>query len=750
MMKRLLLLFLCTSIYVGATAQSFWFDIEEARIEKVGERQIVPAQYRTVRCVITDLRNQLASVSVQSSSAVLLDLPMPDGTQQRFRVWESPVMQPRLAARYAHIKTYAGQGVDDPTATVRFDITDFGFHAMMIGQAGTVYIDPYTSQNTLDYICYTRQAFYENNKKRFEEQAPLGEVNDTPRPPDQMNMPGSSPMGGTLRTPHDGQLRTYRLAMATTGEYSAYFQGTASNTNVMSAVVSAINRVNQVYERDVAVHLNLVDNTDTLFFYDSATDPYNNNNGAVMLGQNQTTVTSRIGSANYDIGHVFSTGGGGIAQLKAPCNNSIKAMGVTGLPQPVGDPFYIDFVAHEMGHQFGANHTFNGNQGSCQGNGSSSTAYEPGSGTTIMGYAGICYDDDIASHSDDYFHLASLEEITNNIITSTGNTCPEKTPTNNNVPVVTVGTGGFTIPKSTPFMLTGSATDSDGDMLSYCWEEYDKGSFGSPTSPTGTAPLFRSIRPTASSTRFLPDLSAIITGNLPKGIVLPTYTRPLKFRLIARDNKIEGGSYSYAQIDFGATADAGPFVVTYPNVVETWETGTTKTITWDVANTNLAPVNCQKVHIILSKNGGFNFSDTLAMDVPNTGSADVVIPADAITNTGKIIVAAADNIFFDMSDVKVKIQQGTSTTQDVSMEQLIKITPNPADNLIMLDLGQVVDYNFHISLLNVHGQVISTQFLKAYTSDKLTMDVQTLPAGVYFVQFQTGRSVATKRVLVQH
>jgi hypothetical protein len=183
MMKRLLLLFLCTSIYVGATAQSFWFDIEEARIEKVGERQIVPAQYRTVRCVITDLRNQLASVSVQSSSAVLLDLPMPDGTQQRFRVWESPVMQPRLAARYAHIKTYAGQGVDDPTATVRFDITDFGFHAMMIGQAGTVYIDPYTSQNTLDYICYTRQAFYENNKKRFEEQAPLGEVNDTPRPP---------------------------------------------------------------------------------------------------------------------------------------------------------------------------------------------------------------------------------------------------------------------------------------------------------------------------------------------------------------------------------------------------------------------------------------------------------------------------------------------------------------------------------------------------------------------------------------
>ncbi|PID69763.1 MAG: hypothetical protein CR985_04190, partial [Flavobacteriales bacterium] len=284
---------------------------------------------------------------------------------------------------------------------------------------------------------------------------------------------------------NDLKLRTYRLAIATTEEYSNFQVdeaglGTGANRNdsinaVMSAIVVTMTRVNAVFGNDLAIKMQLVPNNDKIIFLetDPGDDPYTDDNSSKMLTQNQTTLDNIIGFSNYDIGHVFSTGGGGLAYLASVCTNS-KAKGVTGSSNPIGEPFYIDYVAHEMGHQFGANHTFNGTAGSCGGgNRNDPTAVEPGSGSTIMGYAGLCANHNVQNLSDSYFHKVSIEEIMNNVTNGAGQCATISNFANNlHVPVVNAG-ADFTIPKSTPFALTGQGSDADGNVLTYCWEQID-------------------------------------------------------------------------------------------------------------------------------------------------------------------------------------------------------------------------------------------------------------------------------------
>ncbi len=488
-----------------------WERVDSQSLNPAAKRLIVPSIYRTVRVDKAALVKTLESAPMEftpeaKENPSLIYLPMPDGTMARFHFEESPIMEPELAAKYPQFKTYRAQGIDDPAASARFDWLPTGFHALILAPSGTVLIDPYAQGDTENYISYWKKDAA-NTTKGFrcdfsEEEA----VANSLRP----SVPAPAVTSGT-------QLRTYRLALAATNEYCVAVGGNTV-AGSLGAEVLIMNRVNGVYERDLAIHMNIVGNNNLITYAgdnlscsgacSTGNDPYTNSNGSTMLGQNQTAIDAVIGTANYDIGHVFSTGGGGVANLNVPCVSGNKAHGVTGLTNPVGDAFAIDYVAHEMGHQWGANHTFNGTVSNCGGgNRSSGSAYEPGSGITIMAYAGICGTQDLAPHSIDTFHVKSLEAIVAYSQTGNGNTCATITVTANTAPVVT-GPGNFTIPKNTPFSLTASATDVNGDAITYDWQEYDLG--GSTTAvpntdADGTArPILRPYSPTTSGTRTFP------------------------------------------------------------------------------------------------------------------------------------------------------------------------------------------------------------------------------------------------------
>ncbi len=643
----LLLLFAATISFPLFGQNKFFKDTKEPAISfTAGKRVIVPEAYKTVSLDKRGIENFLKGLPFETrlsnrAAAPVIELPMPDGTTAKFKVWESPVMEPLLAAQFPNIKTFTGQGIDDPTATIKIDFTETGFHAMVLSDiTGNIFIDPYQQLNTSDYIVYYKKDF--KNKDPFIEHAVLP-AQETKR--FTANRPPAGPCVGA-------QLRTYRLAVACTGEYARAATGLPNPTvaQTLSAIVTSINRVDGIYEKELAISLNLVANNNLVVFTDPALDPFTaNNDGNELLDESQTVIDDNIGSANYDIGHTFSTGGGGIAELECVCG-STKARGVTGLAQPVGDPYDIDYVAHEIGHQFGASHTFNAVTSSCSGNRNGETAVEPGGGVTIMAYAGICgATNDLAQNSIPYFHGVSMDEINVFTTSGSGSSCAISTATGNNPPVVNAG-NDYTIPKSTFFVLTGSATDPNSDALTYSWEEVDTGPSGNINSPTGNAPLFRSFVPVTGSSRYFPQLSDQVRNTTTIGEKLPSYGRDLTFRLTARDNRAGGGGVCFDESALVVDDNSGPFIVNFPSATGiSWEAGTVHTITWEVANTNNAPVNCANVSIQLSVDSGYTFPITIIANTPNDGIEQITVP-NSITNKARIRIMAVGNVFYDISD----------------------------------------------------------------------------------------------------
>lgn len=622
-----------------------------APVMAAGARSAIPLNYRLVTldgARFTALAQAAPPEDAASARAseVIVPLPLPDGGIARFRIVETAVMAPGLAAQFPEIRTWLGQDVDDPASTVRLDWTPLGFHAMVLSPSrGRYYIDPWSLGDTQNYLSYYARDYVPAPGSRPARLPPVDVLGKAAA------KALAQALGPTAQKSSGTQLRTYRLAVAATVEYSAKFGGTVPNAQ--AAIVTAINRVNGIYETEVAVRMQLVANNSSLV-YTAEPDPYTNDDGAAMLGQNQTNVTAVIGTANYDIGHVFSTGGGGIAGLGVVCNAGNKARGVTGSPSPVGDGFYVDYVAHEIGHQFNAEHSFNGNANNCgSGNRNAATAYEPGSGSTIMGYAGICGAQDIQSNSDPYFHSVSFDEIVTFTTEGGGSACGSVASTGNTLPTATVPPGGFTIPARTPFALTGSGGDADGDGITYNWEEFDLGSAGAPGRET-VAPFFRSWPASTGPTRIFPRLSNLLAGTLAPGEVLPNVTRALEFRMTVRDNRAGGGGVVYAPMSFNVTTTAGPFQVTAPNTNVTWAGGSTQTVTWNVANTASAPVSCANVDILLSTDGGNTFPSVLAAATPNDGTASVTLPA-VTTTTARVMVACSTSIFFDISNTNFTI-----------------------------------------------------------------------------------------------
>jgi hypothetical protein len=668
---------------VGAAVSDdgLWRAVDESAVQRSAQpRKIVPQRYLTFGLDRALLQQRLDAAPLEDTvgvarSAAELVLPRPDGSFERFRIVESPIMEPALAAKFPDIRTYLGQGLDDPSATVRFDITALGLRAQVIGWRGTYYIDPFQPGDRETYVVYRKADAMDDGER------PRCEVTGAPLPKDA---PDFSKRGVTPKVVSGATRRTYRLAVAATGEYTIFHGGTVADG--MAGIITTMNRVNGVYERELAVRMVLVANNDLLIYTNPATDPYTNDNGSTMLGQNQTNINNVIGSANYDIGHVMSTGGGGVASLGSVCSANNKARGVTGSGSPVGDPFDVDYVAHEIGHQFAGNHTFNGSGGGCGGgNRNGNTAYETGSGITIQAYAGICSADNLQPNSEDYFHRISLNEMLAFTTTGGGSTCGTTNATGNTPPAVSTA-AAYTIPQQTPFELTASGSDANGDTLSYLWEQFDRGTSANAAGvivDAGQGPLFRSFTPTLEPTRSFPSLRWILnnanvapaTAPLPgtaspswlTAEVLPSTARTLNFRVTARDNRAGGGGTNEASTAITVNTATGPFRVTAPNTAVSWAAGSSQTVTWDVAGTAGAPINVANVRIRLSLDGGYTWPVELAASTPNDGSESITIPANTPASVqARVRVEAVGNIFFDVSDANFTVS-GSNTPPNITV-----------------------------------------------------------------------------------
>lgn len=665
-----------------------WRKIQESEIPSVGTRYIIPTKYLTFKLDVDAIREKLNTakrITDPTYIPVFIELPKADGTFGMYQVHENTTMDEHLAANFPEIRAFDGVPMDGSGEIVKLDLTPQGFHAMFLfPDKPSMFIDPYSfgGGDLAHYIIYSKADFVSN---KFFQCGVEGAPTDV------------SALDGIPVTKSFGscQKRTYRLALAATGEYTTFHGGTVALAQ--AAQVTTMNRVNGVYMRDMAITMTIVANNNLLIYTNSGTDPYTNGNPGSMITQNQTNVTTVIGSANYDIGHVFGTNSGGLAGLGVVCSSSQKARGVTGSGAPVGDPFDIDYVAHEMGHEFSGNHTFRGNAGSCAGNGNNATAMEPGSGSTIMAYAGICSPMDVQSNSDDHFHGISLQEI-GTFITGAGHTCPVVTTIpSQTAPTISSTVGNVTIPANTPFALTAVATDPDGDVLTYCWEQMDNQNSTQPPVATSTnGPNFRSFTPSTSPTRYFPKIATILAGGPYTWEVLPTVSRTMNFRVVVRDNEINGGCNDHDDLTLTVTSSAGPFVVTYPTAAGiTWSGGSTQTVTWTVANTDIAPVSCANVDVMISLDGGATFS-VLANDVPNDGSQTVTAPNSA-TTTAIIMVICANGTFFDISNNVFTI---TAATNDYT----VNITNNAisacqgSNGVFSIQVGQIGSYSDPVTL----------------------------------------------------
>ena len=601
------------------------------------------SRYRALEVDLAGLRKQLAAAPDEFSgkSAAEIDLPTPDGGMQHYLVWRTQVMAPELAARYPQIRSYVARASDRGGVEARIDDSPHGVSAMIRAPEGVSLLQPISLGEGSRYIAFRR--------------ADLG----TGSQPFQCHVDGAQ--GKPLLASHaqtasittGATIRTYRLAVATTGEYTQFFGGTVADG--LAAIAQAINRVNGIYLTEFAVRFQLVANDDLIVYTNPATDPYTDGSPDKLINQVQKDITAKIGAANYDFGHLFSTGGGGLAGLGVACSSGSKARGVTGIAQPVGDAYWVDYVAHEMGHQMGADHSFNTTDGSCFGNRAQDQAAEPGSGSTIMAYAGICNPSDLQPHSDAFFHAISLPPIVNRLAAG-GGTCGSTVTNADHAPVVDA-VANHTIPARTPFMLSGSATDADGDALTYEWDEMDTGAASPPEGDDGTRALFRSFTPQPTGVRLLPELPRILAHNVSVGIPSggnisgeswATTDRTLNFRLTVRDNHPGGGATATTDTVVSTVASAGPFLVTAPAASSTWLAQTAQTVTWNVANTTAAPVSCASVDILYSDDGGNTFATTLASDAPNSGTASITAPLSS-TAHARVEVICHGNIFFDIS-----------------------------------------------------------------------------------------------------
>jgi hypothetical protein len=668
-------------------------------------------------------RLNIALLPAQLQQDMMLDLPLPDGSLRRFSITPNALLPPGLAARYPNIKAYNAIATDDATVSAKIDVTDFGLHAMIFAGAQSTTVDPagnglYIARSKSDAAANVRCLVPATGRKQ-------------------------NGLLAAQRIASGYKLKQYRMALACDHQYAQAATGSDHPTKsaTLSKMVTTLNRINGVYERELAITMTLVPNTDTLIYTDTVGDPFgtSNSNPATLLYLNQLMCDSLIKTANYDLGHLFSTGAGGLSQVGCVCNSAMKAQSVTGRNQPEGDEFDIDYVAHEIGHAFGANHTFNNNEsGSCAGNAEAEFAYEPGSGSTIMAYAGICSPDNIQAHSDAYFGISSLREVTS-YVSAAGN-CYTAVNTANKPVGLPLFTAFYNIPKLTPFEFTApTATDSTaGSAITYCWEQWNLGDFGRSLAATHTAgPIFRSFTPDTTRTRIFPKLAMVLAGNTSdagnnnsEGEQLPDQTRYLTFRLTVRNILAGTGCFLITDdsIHIDVAGSAGPFKVTSQNETGLLYIGSSiQQVNWDVAGSTDAPVNAATVDIYLSGDDGTTWPYFLG-NFPNNGSAIVTLP----NPTGNIVhgrfkVKAHGNIFFNVN------LQEFAVINNPDSNSAIRLFPDPAHSYVKIITGTRGTVSTQI--FDNAGRIIWSGEINGLKD----IDVSMWPRAMYVVKFRDVR-----------
>ena len=738
MKKYILSIILCLVSTIIFSQSKHWklADIEKSNFstDALKYRKSIPTNFKVYELDVQKFKNEILVAKINEST--IIELPTLDGIK-RFSFKEASSLSKGLALKFPIIKSYVAQGIDDPSATARFSFGTDGFHGVIFyTDKPSFYIDPYT-KNYNSYISYSRSSLPQRDHDfscEVDEQLDAKEM-----------------VVSSRRNADDGLLRIFRLALVCSGEYAQFHlndQGIASDASdadkkaaVLSAMNTSMTRINGVYERDLGVRMEIVDNNDQVIFLDAATDAITDGNAGTMINQVQTICDNTIGTANYDIGHIFSTGGSGLAGLGVVCVSGNKARGVTGIGTPMGDPYDIDYVSHEMGHQFGANHTQNN---SCNRN--NSTAVEPGSASTIMGYAGIC-PPNVQNNSDDHFHSVSITEMWNKIQTSAS--CAVTTSTGNSAPVI-VESEDYSIPKSTPFILRGNASDvNSNNVLSYNWEQTDTEVASMPPASTSTSgPAFRSNSSISSPNRYMPALPTVIAGSTSSTWeVVPSVAREMNFSLVVRDNATGGGNSARDDMKV-TTVDITPFTVDGPSTNVEWLVGSNQTINWVVGATDQAPVNTQNVTILLSTDGGVTFPIIVAANTPNDGSEAFVVPNNT-TSSARIMIVAVDNIFYNVNSTNFTISEATASIKDVSFEGF-NLYPNPSNGNFNLQFETASTAPVKLQLFDLTGRLVrEMQFSNVAARFSESISFKNTAKGLYLLKIKNGSKQTTRKLVIE-
>jgi hypothetical protein len=773
-------LFFCLAVLfsVNAQAGNFWHQVDAGRAPKNIQWQH-PEHFLVFTMDEATLKLLMWNLSEDPNEGMIVALPMPDGSFRDFKVWQTPMMPGSLAQKYPDIRTFTGEALDDRMVTAKLDFTCYGFSAMIYDGENTSFIDPYDNYHDGFYMVHYKRDETKPVHQRME--CMVKDNDDQEAGGTPMITAGTKLPAMAAKTVNGHTLRTYRLALCANNYYCQAATGLSAPTiaQAFAKMTTTMNRVNGVYNREFAVQMNFIANEDTLIWTQptgtiNGADPFHadNANGANCLGINRTTCQNRIGNTNFDCGHVFTTGGGGISGLGIVCNNTSgqhKARSVTGLPSPVGDGFDIDYVAHEMGHQFGSNHTFNNNaDGSCSGNASNNYAYEPGSGSTILAYAGICAADNIQPHSDAYFHASSLVQIQSKLAGSQ-DVCAAKTTTTNKLVYIDPFSASYKIPYKTPFeLIAPTAIDSASDtVISYCWEQWNRGDFGNKLQQTFfRGPIFRSFNPRSyDPIRIFPKLSMVLSGNLVSvttsgnmGEKAPDTTRFLTFKLTLRNMHTGYGSFLFPDdtihvdaISTGAANGYSGFKVTSQNVFSiSYTGGSAETITWDVAGTDAAPVSCANVKIFMSTDGGNTWPYTVGT-FPNNGSAAITVPnPPATSNIVRFKVKGDGNIFFNVNLKNITVTHNPSASSGVapaaaSLSGAVRVFPVPARDLLHISIQYTGTVT--AAIYNATGQLVWTGIAGTNTE----IAVGTWARGVYHVRFAdvTNGQMTAKTIILE-